>query len=46
MILSRIALCGSEAQKQKHLPSLAQLTSVACWVSTWILDLDDLHPLN
>uniref|UniRef100_A0A2P2JNG8 Uncharacterized protein MANES_08G093200 n=2 Tax=Rhizophora mucronata TaxID=61149 RepID=A0A2P2JNG8_RHIMU len=26
-----IALCGSEAQKQKYLPSLAQLNTVACW---------------
>jgi len=46
LILSRIALCGSEAQKEKYLPSLAQLNTVACWVSTWILELDDLHPLN
>ncbi|KAJ1416231.1 Acyl-CoA dehydrogenase, conserved site [Sesbania bispinosa] len=29
-----IALCGSEAQKQKYLPSLAQLQSVACWALT------------
>ncbi|KAK7287445.1 hypothetical protein RIF29_00723 [Crotalaria pallida] len=29
-----IALCGSEAQKQKYLPSLAQLTTVACWALT------------
>ena len=28
-----IALCGSEAQKQKYLPALAALDSVACWVS-------------
>ncbi|KAG9157891.1 hypothetical protein Leryth_000074 [Lithospermum erythrorhizon] len=26
-----IALCGSEEQKQKYLPSLAELKSVACW---------------
>ncbi|XP_010253770.1 PREDICTED: acyl-coenzyme A oxidase 4, peroxisomal-like isoform X1 [Nelumbo nucifera] len=26
-----IALCGSEEQKQKFLPSLAQLQTVACW---------------
>lgn len=30
----RIALCGSEAQKQKYLPSLAQLNTIACWVSS------------
>ncbi|RXH81834.1 hypothetical protein DVH24_036175 [Malus domestica] len=29
--LSRIALCGSEAQKQKYLPSLAEFKTVACW---------------
>ncbi|KAK7256903.1 hypothetical protein RIF29_30477 [Crotalaria pallida] len=29
-----IALCGSEAQKQKYLPSLAQLQTVACWALT------------
>ncbi|XP_041023796.1 acyl-coenzyme A oxidase 4, peroxisomal-like [Juglans microcarpa x Juglans regia] len=29
-----IALCGSEAQKQKYLPSLAQLNAVACWALT------------
>ncbi|EEF30275.1 acyl-coenzyme A oxidase 4, peroxisomal isoform X2 [Ricinus communis] len=29
-----IALCGSEAQKQKYLPSLAQLSTVACWALT------------
>ncbi|XP_059668007.1 acyl-coenzyme A oxidase 4, peroxisomal [Cornus florida] len=29
-----IALCGSEAQKQKYLPSLAQLNTVACWALT------------
>ncbi|XP_057983160.1 acyl-coenzyme A oxidase 4, peroxisomal-like isoform X2 [Malania oleifera] len=26
-----IALCGSETQKQKYLPSLAELNTVACW---------------
>eukprot|EP00262_Sarcandra_glabra_P004800 TRINITY_DN16043_c0_g1_i1.p1 TRINITY_DN16043_c0_g1~~TRINITY_DN16043_c0_g1_i1.p1 ORF type:complete len:454 (-),score=94.94 TRINITY_DN16043_c0_g1_i1:281-1597(-) len=29
-----IALCGSEAQKQKYLPSLARLETVACWALT------------
>ncbi|KAJ4704415.1 Acyl-coenzyme A oxidase 4, peroxisomal-like protein [Melia azedarach] len=29
-----IALCGSEAQKQKYLPSLAQLNAVGCWALT------------
>ncbi|CAN1142243.1 Acyl-coenzyme A oxidase 4, peroxisomal [Linum perenne] len=29
-----IALCGSEEQKQKYLPSLAQLKTVACWALT------------
>ncbi|KFK23840.1 hypothetical protein AALP_AAs60678U000100 [Arabis alpina] len=29
-----IALCGSEAQKQQYLPSLAQLKTVACWALT------------
>ncbi|GER57456.1 acyl-CoA dehydrogenase [Striga asiatica] len=29
-----IALCGSEAQKEKYLPSLAELKSVACWALT------------
>ncbi|PIA32294.1 hypothetical protein AQUCO_04500117v1 [Aquilegia coerulea] len=29
-----IALCGSEAQKQKYLPSLAQFRTVACWALT------------
>ncbi|TYI65867.1 hypothetical protein E1A91_D09G186700v1 [Gossypium mustelinum] len=32
--LSIIALCGSEEQKQKYLPSLAQLKTVACWALT------------
>lgn len=29
-----IALCGSEDQKQKYLPSLSQLNTVACWALT------------
>ncbi|KAL3826121.1 hypothetical protein ACJIZ3_022150 [Penstemon smallii] len=29
-----IALCGSEVQKQKYLPSLAELKTVACWALT------------
>ncbi|KAL0375349.1 UNVERIFIED_CONTAM: Acyl-coenzyme A oxidase 4, peroxisomal [Sesamum radiatum] len=29
-----IGLCGSEAQKQKYLPSLAVLKTVACWALT------------
>lgn len=29
-----IALCGSEAQKQKYLHSLAELKTVACWALT------------
>nr|UNO37370.1 acyl-coenzyme A oxidase [Fagopyrum esculentum] len=29
-----IALCGSEDQKQKYLPSLAELKTVACWALT------------
>ncbi|XP_031483522.1 acyl-coenzyme A oxidase 4, peroxisomal [Nymphaea colorata] len=29
-----IALCGSESQKQKYLPSLADLQAVACWALT------------
>ncbi|KAF6170436.1 hypothetical protein GIB67_014366 [Kingdonia uniflora] len=29
-----IGLCGSEEQKQKYLPSLAQLRTVACWALT------------
>ncbi|GFQ08509.1 acyl-coenzyme a oxidase 4 peroxisomal, partial [Phtheirospermum japonicum] len=31
MAMLTIALCGSEAQKQKYLPSLAELKTVACW---------------
>ncbi|KAM1307583.1 hypothetical protein ACFX2H_009818 [Malus domestica] len=27
-----IALCGSEAQKQKYLPSLSEFKTVACWI--------------
>ncbi|KAF3333609.1 acyl-coenzyme A oxidase 4 [Carex littledalei] len=29
-----IALCGSEAQKEKYLPSLAKLKTIACWALT------------
>ncbi|TXG59173.1 hypothetical protein EZV62_017002 [Acer yangbiense] len=29
-----IALCGSEAQKQKYLPSMALLNTVGCWALT------------
>eukprot|EP01018_Ginkgo_biloba_P015818 Gb_04916 [translate_table: standard] len=29
-----IAMCGSEAQKQKYLPPLARLDSVSCWALT------------
>lgn len=29
-----VALCGSEEQKHKYLPSLAQLKTVACWALT------------
>ncbi|XP_020267800.1 acyl-coenzyme A oxidase 4, peroxisomal-like [Asparagus officinalis] len=29
-----IALCGSEEQKRKYLPSLAQLSTVSCWALT------------
>ncbi|KAG6744256.1 hypothetical protein POTOM_052971 [Populus tomentosa] len=29
-----IALCGSEEQKQKYLPSLAKFSTVACWALT------------
>ncbi|XP_058075023.1 acyl-coenzyme A oxidase 4, peroxisomal isoform X2 [Magnolia sinica] len=29
-----IALCGSEAQKEKYLPSLARFDTVACWALT------------
>ncbi|XP_062230855.1 acyl-coenzyme A oxidase 4, peroxisomal-like isoform X2 [Phragmites australis] len=34
LAMSTIALCGSEAQKQKYLPSLAQLKTVGCWALT------------
>ncbi|GJN05729.1 hypothetical protein PR202_ga23389 [Eleusine coracana subsp. coracana] len=30
----KTALCGSEAQRQKYLPSLAQFTTVGCWALT------------
>ena len=33
----RTALCGSEEQKQKYLPSLAKFSTVACWVSKLLL---------
>lgn len=29
-----VAMCGSEEQKHKYLPSLAQLQTVACWALT------------
>ncbi|KAM7271523.1 hypothetical protein ACFE04_030737 [Oxalis oulophora] len=29
-----IALCGSETQKQKYLPSMAELKSIGCWALT------------
>ncbi|WVZ04948.1 hypothetical protein V8G54_018294, partial [Vigna mungo] len=29
-----IALCGSEAQKRKYLPFLAQMKTIACWALT------------
>ncbi|XP_042394441.1 acyl-coenzyme A oxidase 4, peroxisomal-like [Zingiber officinale] len=29
-----IALCGSDAQKEKYLPSLAKLDKIACWALT------------
>ncbi|KAK8512171.1 hypothetical protein V6N12_031898 [Hibiscus sabdariffa] len=34
LAMQTIALCGSEEQKQKYLPSLAQLKTVACWALT------------
>jgi acyl-CoA oxidase len=34
LAMSTIALCGSEAQKQKYLPSLAQFKTVGCWALT------------
>ncbi|TVU21728.1 hypothetical protein EJB05_31385 [Eragrostis curvula] len=34
MVTIGTALCGSEAQKQKYLPSLAQFTTVGCWALT------------
>ncbi|KAH7514642.1 hypothetical protein FEM48_Zijuj11G0111000 [Ziziphus jujuba var. spinosa] len=33
-MLTIVALCGSEAQKQKYLPSLAEFKTVACWALT------------
>ena len=35
----KLALCGSEDQKWKYLPSLAELSTVACWVSDLILPI-------
>lgn len=29
-----IGMCGSEGQKEKYLPSLAQLNTIACWALT------------
>ncbi|KAL6608272.1 hypothetical protein ACP70R_041335 [Stipagrostis hirtigluma subsp. patula] len=29
-----VALCGSEAQKQKYLPSLSQFKTIGCWALT------------
>lgn len=34
LAMSTIALCGSEAQKQKYLPSLAQFKTIGCWALT------------
>ncbi|KAG8377036.1 hypothetical protein BUALT_Bualt09G0126300 [Buddleja alternifolia] len=31
LAMRTIALCGSEAQKQRYLPSLADLKTVSCW---------------
>ncbi|KAL2337737.1 hypothetical protein Fmac_012183 [Flemingia macrophylla] len=41
-----IALCGSEAQKQKYLPSLAQLQTIACWALTEPDNGSDASALN
>ncbi|KAL9242596.1 hypothetical protein vseg_016582 [Gypsophila vaccaria] len=41
-----IALCGSEEQKQKYLPSLAQLKTVACWGLTEPDNGSDASGLN
>ncbi|XP_066366144.1 LOW QUALITY PROTEIN: acyl-coenzyme A oxidase 4, peroxisomal-like [Miscanthus floridulus] len=34
LAMSTIALCGSEAQKQKYLPSLAEFKTIGCWALT------------
>ncbi|GAV73567.1 Acyl-CoA_dh_1 domain-containing protein/Acyl-CoA_dh_M domain-containing protein/Acyl-CoA_dh_N domain-containing protein [Cephalotus follicularis] len=34
LAMLNIALCGSEDQKQRYLPSLAQLKTIACWALT------------
>ncbi|CAM0957585.1 unnamed protein product [Alopecurus aequalis] len=34
LAMSTIALCGSQAQKQKYLPSLAQFKTIGCWALT------------
>ncbi|KAF8042055.1 hypothetical protein BT93_A0603 [Corymbia citriodora subsp. variegata] len=34
LAMLNIALCGSEEQKQKYLPSLAKFDTVACWALT------------
>ncbi|XP_024955942.1 acyl-coenzyme A oxidase 4, peroxisomal isoform X2 [Citrus sinensis] len=41
-----IALCGSEEQKQKYLPSLAQLNTIACWALTEPAYGSDASALN
>ncbi|KAK9668477.1 hypothetical protein RND81_13G063400 [Saponaria officinalis] len=41
-----IALCGSEEQKQKYLPSLAQFKTVACWGLTEPDNGSDASGLN
>ncbi|KAG7960881.1 hypothetical protein I3843_10G149200 [Carya illinoinensis] len=41
-----IAFCGSEAQKQKYLPSLAQLKTVGCWALTEPDNGSDASALN
>ncbi|KAF8725984.1 hypothetical protein HU200_020562 [Digitaria exilis] len=34
LVMPTIDLCGSEAQKQKYLPSLAQFKTLGCWALT------------
>ncbi|KAH9625455.1 hypothetical protein KSS87_007564 [Heliosperma pusillum] len=41
-----IALCGSEEQKQKYLPSLAELKTVGCWGLTEPNNGSDASGLN